>query len=152
MTNTVLPALPDPAVAVGAEALDWREAVRAAASVLESAGAVTAGYGDRMVELVEQHGPYIVIAPGVALAHARPGDDVLATGWAVVTLAEPVVFGEPHHDPVSVVVGFAATGPDEHVSGVARVANLFNDEGLAARLAAAPDADALRAALLDALG
>ena len=43
--------------------------------------------------MVDEHGPYIVIAPGLALAHARPGPEVLADGLAVVTLAEPVPFG-----------------------------------------------------------
>jgi ascorbate PTS system EIIA or EIIAB component len=141
------PPLPAPAVAVGGSAADWRAAVRASGRVLEEAGITLPGYGDRMVEMVEEHGPYIVIAPGVALAHARPGDDVLRTGWAVLTLREPVVFGHPHHDPVSVVVGFAATEPDAHVTGVARIANLFNDEALADALAGAPDADALRTLL-----
>jgi hypothetical protein len=39
-----------------------------------------------MIRMIEEHGPYVVIAPGLALAHARPGPDVLADGLAVVTL------------------------------------------------------------------
>lgn len=141
------PSLPLPAVSVGVSAADWREAIRSAGEALESGGTTGPGYADRMVAMVDDHGPYIVIAPGVALAHARPDDDVRRTGWAVVTLAEPVVFGHPHHDPVSVVVGFAATEPDAHVTGVARIANLFNDESLAAALARATSPDAVRALL-----
>ncbi|WP_378147548.1 PTS sugar transporter subunit IIA [Cnuibacter sp. UC19_7] len=141
------PSLPPPAVSVGVAASDWREAIRSAGDALEEDGTTAPGYADRMVAMVDDRGPYIVIAPGVALAHARPGDDVLRTGWSVVTLAQPVVFGHPHHDPVSVVVGFAATEPDAHVTGVARIANLFNDEALASSLAQAASPDAVRALL-----
>ena len=37
------------------------------------------GYADAMIRVIEEFGPYVVIAPGLALAHARPGDDVLRT-------------------------------------------------------------------------
>ena len=40
-----------------------------------------------MIRMIEEHGPYVVIAPGLALAHARPGPEVLADGLSVVTLA-----------------------------------------------------------------
>jgi ascorbate PTS system EIIA or EIIAB component len=145
--TTEQPAIPAPAVAVGVHAADWRDAVRAAGRLLVDVGAVEPSYGERMVEMVERHGPYIVIAEGVALAHARPGPDVLETAWGIVTLAEPVLFGHPHHDPVSVVIGVAATEPDTHVSAVARIANLFNDPTLIVRLSGAADEVAVLAAL-----
>src|ERR1700712_935175 len=129
--------LPDASIVLHASAPDWQHAVLLAGRALEAAGAVTAEYGPRMVAMVEQFGAYIVIAPGLALAHARPGADVLASGMSVVTLAQPVVFGHPYNDPVSVVLGLAVITADEHVAGIAELANVFNEPSAIGRLAAA---------------
>lgn len=130
-----LPPLADTAVVLKARARDWREAVRVAGEALQRAGATRSNYTERMIDLVEQHGGYIVIAPGLALAHARPGPDVLAEGMCVVTLAEPVPFGHPHNDPVRVVVGLAVRAGDRHLRAVAELANVFNDPTVIGRIA-----------------
>ena len=134
-----LPPLPQSAIVIAAQAADWRAAVTLAGDALARSGAARPGYSAEMIRMIEEHGPYVVIAPGLALAHARPGPRALARGMAVVTLAEPVKFGHPHHDPVRVVVGLTSTSPEEHLATVAAVANVFNDEGLVERLAAAQD-------------
>jgi PTS system ascorbate-specific IIA component len=134
-----LPPLPDSAITVGAHASDWREAVELAGAALARSGATEDTYGARMIQVIDEFGAYIVIAPGLALAHARPGPDVLHDGLSVVTLDEPVVFGHPHNDPVSVVVGLAVATPDAHVTSVAQLANIFNDPGAIPGLAAASD-------------
>ncbi|MET4703192.1 PTS sugar transporter subunit IIA [Frigoribacterium sp. UYMn621] len=135
-----LPLLAESAIIVGAEAGDWREAVRLAGRALTASGATRPGYADEMIRMIDEHGPYVVIAPGLALAHARPGPDVLTDGLAVVTLATPVSFGHPHNDPVSVVLGLAIKSADTHIEAVAELANVFNDSSAIAQLAAATSA------------
>ncbi|RNE56371.1 PTS sugar transporter subunit IIA [Cryobacterium tepidiphilum] len=142
-----LPPLPDSAITIGLRVDDWQGAVRAAGQALERSGATTPEYTDRMVGVIEEFGAYVVIAPGFALAHARPGSDVLTEGLSVLTLAEPVAFGHPHNDPVQVVVGLAVTSSDEHVHFVAELANVFNDEQVIPALARATDADGIRSLL-----
>ena len=132
-----LPLLAESAIIVGAEADGWRAAVRLAGRALTASGATRPGYADEMIRMIDEHGPYVVIAPGLALAHARPGPDVLADGLAVVTLATPVSFGHPHNDPVSVVLGLAIKSADTHIEAVAELANVFNDSSTIARLTAA---------------
>jgi len=129
-----LPTLAESAIVIGAEADDWRGAVRVAGRALCESGATLAGYSDEMIRMIEEHGPYVVIAPGLALAHARPGPDVLADGLAVVTLATPVLFGHPHNDPVSVVLGLAIKSAKTHLETVAELANVFNDSNAISRL------------------
>jgi PTS system ascorbate-specific IIA component len=136
-----LPLLAESAIIVGAAADDWRDAVRLAGHALTACGAARPGYADEMIRMIDEHGPYVVIAPGLALAHARPGPDVLADGLAVVTLATPVLFGHPHNDPVSVVLGLAIKSADTHIEAVAELANIFNDSSTIARLAAAASVD-----------
>jgi PTS system ascorbate-specific IIA component len=100
-----------------------------------------------MVATVEDLGPYIVIAPGLALAHARPTAAVNRTGLSWVRLAEPVSFGHAKNDPVSLVVGLAATDHDEHQRALAEFAGIFADAEARKQLEAAPDAASVRALL-----
>ena len=136
-----LPPLTETGIVLGADAADWRAAVRLAGSALTAVGSARAGYSDEMIRMIEEHGPYVVIAPGLALAHARPGPDVIGDGLAVVTLREPVDFGHPHNDPVRVVLGLAILRVESHLASVAAIANIFNDSDAVSALAAATSAD-----------
>lgn len=142
-----LPALADRAIVLGARATDWRDAVRLAGDALVDSGCTTAEYTEAMIRMVDDHGPYIVIAPGLALAHARPGPEVRTDGISVVTLAEPVEFGHAHNDPVRVVIGLAGVAADGHLEAVAQLANAFNDAAAIPALAAATTRDAVRTIL-----
>jgi len=117
---------------------DWREAVRIACAPLIEADAITSEYPERCVAMIEEHGPYIVLAPGIALAHARPEDGVRRLGVAVVTLREPVSFGHPDNDPVDVVFAFGSPDAEQHVGLLSSLARHLID-GLAERLRAADD-------------
>lgn len=139
-----LPALPDDGVVLSARARDWREAVELAGRALTATGATDAGYGIDMVRMIEDKGPYVVVAPGLALAHARPGPAVRRDGIAVVTLVEPVAFGHPYHDPVRVVVALAGASSARHLHLVAQLAGVFDDSDAVDRLAAATDAASVR--------
>lgn len=139
-----LPPLPLSAISIGVPAEDWRAAITAAGAALARSGAASESYAARMVAVIEEFGAYVVIAPGLALAHARPGKDVLHNGLSVVTLAEPVAFGHPHNDPVSVVVGLAVSTADQHVHFVAELANVFNNASVIPSLAKATDAEGIR--------
>ena len=134
-----LPPLAQAGVVIGAEAGSWRAAVRLAGDALVACGATLPGYADEMIRMIEEHGPYVVIAPGLALAHARPGPDVLTDGLAVVTLATPVAFGHPHNDPVSVVLGLSVVSVGDHLESIAQLANIFNDASVIPALIAAKD-------------
>jgi PTS system ascorbate-specific IIA component len=139
-----LPPLPDNAVRLGVTVDDWRGAIRASGDALVAAGATLDAYTERMIQVI---GSYIVIAPGLALAHARPGPDILSDALSVVTLAEPVSFGHPHNDPVRVILGLAVTTPDSHVTSVASLANVFNNSSAIPALADAQSVDEVRSVL-----
>ena len=143
----VLPPLTETGVVLNAEAADWRSAVRLAGGALTAMGSARPGYADEMIRMIDEHGPYVVIAPGLALAHARPGADVSHEGLSVITLADPVAFGHPHNDPVSVVLGLAVTTPESHVTSVADLANVFNDAAAIPAVAAATTPDEVRRVL-----
>jgi PTS system ascorbate-specific IIA component len=139
--------LPEEAILTGAQAADWRAAVRLAGSALVRIGATTDDYTDQMIQAIDDLGPYIVIAPGFALAHARPSPAVLRTGISWVGLAEPVEFGAQDNDPVRLVVGLAAQDHDSHIDVMASLARLLSDDVALARSLAADSPAAVRAVL-----
>ena len=89
------------AVCLQAKAEDWREAVKIGTDLLVAAGTIEARYYDAIVASVDELGPYFLLAPGLAMPHARPEQGVVQNSFALVTLAEPVCFGDPDNDPVA---------------------------------------------------
>ena len=132
--------LPVDAIRLCETAADWRAAVRLAGDALVASGATTPDYTDEMVATVEQLGPYIVIAPGIALAHSRPSPAVLRAGISLVTLLEPVAFGHRENDPVRLVIGLAAVDEEGHITALSTLAEFLSDETRQGRLIGAADA------------
>lgn len=152
MTSTLVDALPESAIVLDAHADDWREALTLAGDALVAGGSTTHEYTQAMIDAVEKLGPYIVIAPGIALAHARPSEAVLATGLSWVSLAEPVEFGHATNDPVTLVVGLAATDHDGHIEVMSGLAGALADTERVRQLRTARDARHLRELLTEASG
>lgn len=128
------------AICIGGSAKDWRAAVRLAGDALVASGATTPAYTDEMVATVEQLGPYIVIAPGIALAHARPSPAVRRAAISLVTLLEPVEFGHRKNDPVRLVIGLAAVDEEGHITALSTLAEFLSDETRREGLIGAADA------------
>ncbi len=124
-------------VKISAPAAAWREAVHASGRLLVEAGFAEPRYIDAMLRTVEELGPYIVIAPGVALPHARPEDGALGTGFAAVVLAAPVEFGNPDNDPVHLVVAFCAPDKSAHIGSLSRLAKALGKNDFLQRARAA---------------
>lgn len=120
--------LPVEAIVTGIDAEDWRAAVRASGELLVADGAATDAYIGQMLGAIEEYGPYIVIAPGLALAHGRPSAAVLRTGMSWAGLARPVPFGHPQNDPVELVIGLAAVDHDGHSGALSRLARMLGDQ------------------------
>lgn len=114
-------------IRVLAAALDREHAIELAGDLLVASGRVTPEYTTAMVEVLDTHGPYFVIAPGIALAHAKPSESVLATGLSLVTLAEPIVFGNEANDPVKLVFALCAVDHDSHIQMLGELSALLSD-------------------------
>ncbi|MGB3699398.1 MAG: PTS sugar transporter subunit IIA [Gordonia sp. (in: high G+C Gram-positive bacteria)] len=115
------------AISLDVAADDWRQAITAAGDLLVATGVATAEYTAEMIASVDEKGPYIVIAPGFAFAHARPSPAVLRTGMSWVRLAQPVAFGHRSNDPVDLVVALAATDAKAHTAAMAQLAKVIGD-------------------------
>ncbi|KAB5608539.1 PTS sugar transporter subunit IIA [Bifidobacterium jacchi] len=136
--------LPDEAFLLDVPASDWKDAIRLAGEGLVAGGFTTPAYTDQMIETVEKMGPYIVIAPGLALAHSRPSDAVLKTGLSWVRLSAPVEFGSKKNDPVSLVIGLAGRDENEHIGVMSAIAGALVNPKKTAELASAATPEAIR--------
>lgn len=118
----------------------WEDAIRRAGSVLADAGSIEQGYIDDMIKSVREYGPYVVISPMLAIAHAAPGKGVLRNDMSLITLSAPVNFGSVN-DPVSVILCFGCTDPTSHLDRLTRIAELLSKESRISELAAAETTD-----------
>lgn len=109
-----------------ATATTWEDAIKQGAKLLENEGAITDVYTENMINNIEKHGPYIVIAPGIALPHANSKEGVNKNGVSLLTLKEPVKFGHVENDPVNIVITLAAIDSDEHLSTIQNIVELLN--------------------------
>lgn len=119
----------------------WEDALRVAAKPLLEAGFIEEGYVQDMIDTVDEQGPYIVIAPGLALGHARPTGDVHRACVAIATLDEPVNFGSAVNDPVDIVVILAAVDDKAHIELLQKIVMFLNTEGSFDRLRAGRTAE-----------
>ncbi|MFZ3443622.1 PTS sugar transporter subunit IIA [Vibrio harveyi] len=110
-----------------AQASNWREAIKIGTDMLIASGAIQPSYHDAIISSVEELGPYICIAPNLALPHARPENGVIRTAFALVTLEEPIYF-EGEDEPVDVLITLAGSSSDEHMEGLMEVTQVLDDE------------------------
>ena len=121
-------------VGLSLPAEDWKEAVRQAGRLLVDAGAVTPAYIDAMIRMVEEVGAYIVVAPGVAMPHARPEEGARQVAVAVVRLKSPVAFPGKAENPVDLLFAFSGTDDTSHLDLIRGLAGLLRDAANMARL------------------
>lgn len=139
--------LPDAAVHLDVAAQDWKGAIRLAGNALREAGFTTDEYTEQMIATVEKMGPYIVIAPGLALAHSRPCNAVLKTGLSWVRLSKPIEFGNAANDPVSLVIGLAGHDESEHIGAMAAIAAALSNPDKTKKLQQTTNTEEIRSIL-----
>ncbi|MGL1892545.1 MAG: PTS sugar transporter subunit IIA [Spirochaetaceae bacterium] len=117
------------AVKFQAEASDWKEAVKIGTDLLEKAGTITPQYYKEIIASVDELGPYFILAPGLAMPHARPEGGVLQTSYALVVLKEPVNFGDPDNDPIDILITMAAKdAATQNEDAIVQIVTLLDEE------------------------
>lgn len=115
-------------IEVKADIQDRDTAVKRSGELLLKNGLIESEYVDAMVDNVHKNGNYIVIAPGIAMPHARPEYGVKDIGFSIVTLKEPIKFGHRLNDPVRIVIGFCAVDHQTHLTALSELVDILNQE------------------------
>ncbi len=115
-------------ITVGLKAKDWEEAIRKSSERLLECGCIEPTYVEEMIHVINEKGPYLVISPHVALAHARPECGVNEMGLSFALLETPVSFGVEEFDPVKLIVTLAAIDNKSHLNLLSELAEVLIDD------------------------
>ncbi|WP_419824982.1 BglG family transcription antiterminator [Anoxybacterium hadale] len=117
-------------IILDAECSDWQEGIKLAASPLLAGGSIIEQYLSAIEASVIANGAYFVFCPGVALAHAGPGDGVNRFEISLVRLSTPVCFGHKINDPVHYILCFGSTTNPEDANIILKLMNFISLEGM----------------------
>jgi PTS system ascorbate-specific IIA component len=124
--------------------LNWEEAINKVGNLLVENKITNNKYTYRMIKAIKDLGPYIVIAPGIGIAHSSPGSDVLKNGLVLMVSQQPIVFNS-HNDPVHLLFGMAAKDSNQHIDSLVQVAKLLEDEDIVKKALKAKSVEQLAA-------
>ena len=122
-------------VRLGVEGLKTpQEVIAYGGSLLEAAGKVNRQYITDMISAYESLGPYIVMAPGLAMPHARPGGNVAENGISFLQLKTPVAFQHSFSEPVKIVITLAGASDNGHIDLLQDLSSFLGGEGVIEQL------------------
>lgn len=106
--------------------LSFREAVDLACAPMIADGSVEPRYAAAVVDAVDKHGPYIVLADRFAMPHARPEDGVNRLDMSLLLSKKAVdVCGES----VNLFIALAAADSRSHLDAMAELVGLIGRDG-----------------------
>lgn len=114
----------------------WQKAVEASAEPMVKAGIIEPCYVQDIISCVEEHGPYIVIAPDIAMPHASEGaTGVNETAIGFMKVEKPVSFdpNDPEKDARLFFV-LASTDHDQHLQNMMQLSEMLMNEELVQEL------------------
>ena len=113
-------------------ASDWKEAIRMSCESLEADGTVDPNYKEEIVSCVDKYGPYIIIAPNIALPHSQEGaTGVNKTAIGFMKLEQPVSFDpeDPEKD-AQLFFTLASCDHNQHLENMMRLSEMLMNEDL----------------------
>ena len=107
----------------------WQNAIKEAGNLLVKTNDITYTYIEEMIKSFETLGPYIVIMPGLAIAHSAPSSSVKKNSISLITLDNPINFGS-ENDPVKIVLCLACVDKTSHINSLSKLANILMTDNI----------------------
>ncbi|BCZ44199.1 PTS ascorbate transporter subunit IIA [Clostridium gelidum] len=112
-------------IKINVKCMDWKDAIRKGSEILINKGFVEERYTEAILNNFEKFGPYMVIAPGMVLSHARPEEGVKKLSMSLMTLKDPIEFGSEMNDPVKLIITLAAVDSEAHMKVIKKLMELL---------------------------
>jgi len=125
MTNLLTELLKLDTIQTTNEVANWQDAIHIASLPLLQQNKIEKRYIQAMIESIEQHGPYVVLTPKVAIPHARPSDGVNELSMSLLHLQKPVFFGPDK--PVYLVIVLAASDNTTHLQALVELTQVLQE-------------------------
>lgn len=147
--NRIAPLLPASNVAVGVDAANKRDLFASVAGLIESGGGPRRDVVVDALAAREKLGS-TGLGQGIAIPHGRIKGLKDARG-AFVRLAQPIPFDAPDGRPVNqiFVLLVPEQATEQHLELLSELAQMFSERAFRDRMASAPDAQAVWAAIRD---
>jgi len=112
----------------------WEEAIRVSSEGLLELGYINPSYVDAMVQSVKDYGPYIVIAPNIAMPHARPEAGSNKVGFSVMLCKRPVAFSDQEDQQARLFVTLSCVSADTHLKMIQALVGILGDDTLVEKI------------------
>jgi PTS system ascorbate-specific IIA component len=116
-------------ISINYSAESFEAAVSAAVELLIQDGRALPSYISEVLSNLSELGPYFVVAPGIAIAHAKPSASVKETGLSLAVFSHGVQSGSSN-DPVRLLFALAALDADSHLELLADFAAWISTPGI----------------------
>lgn len=113
-------------ISIYQDADNWQQAITYSLKPLEDQGYVDDRYAKAIISNVERLGPYIVIAPNIALPHARPEEGVISTQLSITLFQNPISFNE--QTAAKLFIALAAADNSSHLDALVAITKILQDE------------------------
>lgn len=104
----------------------WKDAIKETGKILIKNGNINENHVNKMIQMVEKYGGYIVIEEGLAMPHAEISSDIKKSGMALLILEETVYFD--NGKGANIFVSFATTNKKEQEEILKNLFDLITKE------------------------
>lgn len=125
--------IPDGCIQISS-AESFLKASSEATLMLEQAGVVKAGYESEVIQIIRENGPYMVLAPQVAIVHGRPSEAASKAAAAVFISETDLISGSEKNDPVRIIFAISATSNEEHIEMLKTLALFLTNPGVVEKM------------------
>ena len=108
--------------------IDWQDAIRLCGNPLLKSKIINNNYIEKIIKTHNQIGPYYVLAPHIAVPHARPEDGSFDTALSLLIIKNGIQFGKIEYDPVKIIFMLASKNNNSHIHLIASLAELLQIE------------------------
>lgn len=123
----------------------WQEVVYAACQPLIRDHDIDERYVRATSRIIEEHGAFMGLAPGMMLLHAKPTDGVNQLCLSLMKMRQPVIFHNAETGPVDIVAVLGAVDNHSHLTALFQLYSLVQNQAFMADLRASlSPADILR--------
>ncbi|TCP27835.1 transcriptional antiterminator [Scopulibacillus darangshiensis] len=113
---------------------NWEEAIKLSAEPLLINDFISHEYIQAMIDNVKKFGPYIIVAPEIALPHARPECGVKQIGMSLLRINESVDILNDKKNKVRLLICIAAIDNSTHLKALAQLTKVLSDKSNRERL------------------
>lgn len=137
--NTLQDMISPERITIQYENVTWQQAIQLSAQPLIKEHYISQQYVQKAIDNVSELGPYIVVAPRIAIAHAEPRYGALKDGFSLLVAKNPIDFGDEIQ--IDLLFCFATTGKEEYADVLKEIVSLDEKRNLMERILNAGNAE-----------